>query len=141
MAEKKGIWNAIVAGIVIALVSGYASYLFGKSTIKTQTIRDQRALAYAQLVDNRALIRRFEESLDDYEENENYIKARALYNAALYRVLIFGERRVVLCLGEYDDATGDDTKKTAARLFQAMRHDLLSDSEHVDDSAILKVLW
>jgi len=141
MSEQKGLWSPVIGGIVIALVSGYASYLFGKSTIKSQVIRDQQALAYAQFVDNRSLMQRLEEAKDDFEKDENYIKARALYNAARYRVLIFGGKEVILSLAEYSNTSGDDFKKATARLFQAMRHDLLSDSDRVNDSTIEKVLW
>jgi hypothetical protein len=141
MADKKSLWSVIVTGIVIALVSGYASYLFGKSTIKSQVIRDQRALAYAQFVDNNSLMQRINKAKGDFEKDDNYIKARALYNGARFKVLVFGPKEVVLSLAEYNIKTGDDLKKATTRLFQAMRHDLLSDSDRVEDSTINKVLF
>ena len=141
MPTKKGLWGPVVTGIVIAFVSGYASFLFGKSTIKSQVIREQRALAYVQLVDNRSLMGRIEESNDDYNEDEEYIKAKAFYHAARYRVLIFGGKEVVLSLAEYSYSTGDAFKKASRRLFQAMRHDLLSDSDRVSNSTIEQVLF
>jgi hypothetical protein len=141
MPNEKNLLGKVIAGIVIALVTGYASYLFGKSTIKSQVIRDQRALAYAQFVDNKSLMERLEKANSDFIKNPEYIKARALYNSARFRVLIFGGKEVVQSLANYSYSTGDAFREATTRLFQAMRHDLLSESDHVSDMTIEKVLW
>lgn len=141
MANGDNVMDKVIAGVVIAVITGYASYLFGQSTMKSQVIRDQRASAYSQFVDNRSLMLRMEELNKDYANDPEYIKARSLYNSARFRLAIFGGKDVVEALADFSYSSGDDFKKASTRLMQAMRRDLITETDAVDDMTIDRVLW
>ena len=144
MEAKKGWWIPVVTGIMVAVISGYASFLFGQSTMKSKVLRDQRALAYVQLVNNKAIMRNFETLykngiIEDYEKNEEYNRAQSLYRSAQYRALIFGSKELAQLLAKYRK-TGEE-KEVTIKLFQAMRHDLLASGDHVDDAVVRDALY
>jgi len=151
--DKRKWFNPVITRIMIALVSGYASFLFGKSTMKSQIVRDQRALAYVQIVNNRAIMRSYQnlQKIEDkkvkegkkinYLESEEYVKAKAFFISAQYRALIFGGKDLVEVLAEYRETMkSDKNSAVSVRLFQEMRHDLLAGGEQVEDETIMRVL-
>jgi hypothetical protein len=153
-------WMKIVSTVAIAALTGYASFLFGQFTMKSQLLSDQRASAYVQFVESRAKMREIifnyrrkagaqkrqenGESQEinnapDYMSDKEYIDAKALHDSARYRMIIFGGKKLTKTLSEYLRRKEDN--KLAVELFQAMRSDLLPNDEQVQDEVIRSGLF
>lgn len=160
MEEPKKWWMKVTTTVAVAALTGYASFLFGQFTMKSQLLSDQRASAYVQFVESRAKMRQiiftFRRKAKEHEQGENeesdmitneqnylydedYINAKALHDSARYRILIFGGKRLTKILSEYWQAKEDN--RLAVELFQAMRRDLLSNDEQVQNDVVHNILF
>lgn len=108
--------------------------------MKSEVVRDQRAIAYIQFLDNKTMMEIINKSKKDVAEDQEYIKAKSLYNSARFRLLIFGGKEIVEALADFSYSSGDDFRKATTRLFQAMRHDLRSECDYLNENTIKNVL-